>query len=486
MRKILLLFLMLITSLFLGLSLIDKKAQAGFFDFFYKNRQELVVLDNQILLDNEPIILRGVAVGSPYFRLTKDGRTSQDYEIIKKTWKANIVRLSVHPGVYKKDEKETKQLLEKEIKVARKQGLFVIVDWHAIGFPDGWHKPWDRNEYGNNYYSSNFKKTENFWKYMALKYRSDRGVFFELWNEPADERNIAWQDIKPYIERLYGIIRSQGADNIIIAPGVHWTYDLRGIKNDPMKGKNISYAWHNYPFCSKYLTWDDALDNLNKYYPIFITEWGFSTDPDSRHYALLDDFAVRFKKYILDRNLNFTAWCWHGAWLPNMFERNWHDLTDFGRFTKDFLAEMEILDKVNDFIKFGVDYNSRKLGEGERRAAVYSYQVAFGQIPKNNSEWQDLIKISNGRWPSKRSELAEEKAKKQFKKIYQREANINNEHDNAAIMIMAYGLRQRAERRNLNSERQGISIFKNIYGKYPATTEEWNIMQAITYSGAVR
>jgi|TARA_Y100000310_G_scaffold163662_1_gene163483 hypothetical protein len=63
---------------------------------------------------------------------------------------------------------------------------------------------------------------------------------------------------------------------------------------------------------------------------------------------------------------------------------------------------------------------------------------------------------------------------------------MDNPNDNAAVTVMAYGLRQRAENRNLGSERNGIKIFKGIYGHVPSSTEEWNIMQAITYSGAKR
>ena len=63
---------------------------------------------------------------------------------------------------------------------------------------------------------------------------------------------------------------------------------------------------------------------------------------------------------------------------------------------------------------------------------------------------------------------------------------MNNANDNAAVTVMAYGLRQKAENRNLESERNGINIFKNIYGYTPSSTEDWNIMQAITYSGSAR
>jgi len=63
---------------------------------------------------------------------------------------------------------------------------------------------------------------------------------------------------------------------------------------------------------------------------------------------------------------------------------------------------------------------------------------------------------------------------------------MNNKNDEAAVVVMAYGLRQRAENRNLDSEAQGLKIFKAIFKYLPSTTKDWNILQAITYSGATR
>lgn len=63
---------------------------------------------------------------------------------------------------------------------------------------------------------------------------------------------------------------------------------------------------------------------------------------------------------------------------------------------------------------------------------------------------------------------------------------MNNANDSAAIKVMAYGLRQKAANRNLDSEKTGINSFKGIYGYTPKSTEDWNTMQAITYSGAKR
>lgn len=141
---------------------------------------------------------------------------------------------------------------------------------------------------------------------------------------------------------------------------------------------------------------------------------------------------------------------------------------------------------INNFIAYGVDDNTKNLGEGERAAVMYSFKAAFGKLPESESELEEIIKIANGRFPSVISEEAENQAKEQFKKIYLREPDMNNAHDVAAVKVMAYGLRQRAENRNLNSEATALKTFRAIFKKMPQTTEEWNALQAITYSGATR
>ncbi|MCF7795459.1 hypothetical protein K9M50_03810 [Patescibacteria group bacterium] len=141
---------------------------------------------------------------------------------------------------------------------------------------------------------------------------------------------------------------------------------------------------------------------------------------------------------------------------------------------------------INTFVAYGVDDNSKRLGEGERAAVIYSFKEAYDKLPETEEELTDVIKISNGRWPGKTSQKAESEARKRFKEIYKRELRESNPHDMSAMKIMAYGLKQRAENRNLNSEKKGIEIFNDIFGHVPESTEDWNIMQAITYSGAKR
>jgi hypothetical protein len=159
-------------------------------------------------------------------------------------------------------------------------------------------------------------------------------------------------------------------------------------------------------------------------------------------------------------------------------------LTELKSMVQAISSQVE--EVINNFITYGVDQNTKKLGAGERAAVMFSYKNAFNKLPETDNEVADAIKIANGRWPSQTSDVAEATAKEHFYKIYKREANMDNPHDSAAITIMAYGLRQKAQNRNLASEKNGIKIFEEIYGHIPNNTQEWNIMQAITYSGATR
>ncbi len=138
---------------------------------------------------------------------------------------------------------------------------------------------------------------------------------------------------------------------------------------------------------------------------------------------------------------------------------------------------------LTNFITYGTE-TTLKLGEGERAGVVNSYKAAFGKLPIIEAEWNDVIKIANGRWPSQASTEVETNATASFKKIYLRAPDRTNPHDDAAVVVMAYGLRPAD--RNFDSERAGIRIFRAIYGYNPSTATAWDIVRAIAYSGATR
>lgn len=149
------------------------------------------------------------------------------------------------------------------------------------------------------------------------------------------------------------------------------------------------------------------------------------------------------------------------------------------------------LSEINDANKRAIAYfiqngtpTTKRLGAGEQAGALSSFMSAFERAPSSTIDWQDVIKIANGRWPAQTNQAAEDKAALGFKKIYLRAPDMENQNDKAAVTIMAYGLRP-AER-NTNSEKTAILSFKYIFKKNPTTASDWDMVRAIAYSGAKR
>ncbi len=138
---------------------------------------------------------------------------------------------------------------------------------------------------------------------------------------------------------------------------------------------------------------------------------------------------------------------------------------------------------INNFIVYGT-VSTQFLGAGERAGVVNSYKSAYKKMPATEEEWIDVIKIGTGRWPSIVSEEAEFRAKGKFGLIYKRAPFMYDSNDNAAITIMAYGLRP--TNRNMESEEAAIMSFRRIFYEHPNSAADWDIVRAISYSGATR
>jgi hypothetical protein len=141
----------------------------------------------------------------------------------------------------------------------------------------------------------------------------------------------------------------------------------------------------------------------------------------------------------------------------------------------------ETKNQLTQFITYGVDNQTKKLGEKERASIIASYKDAFKTLPETEEEFTDIIKIANGEEPNQESPEMEAWAEKQFKKIYKRAPNVDNPKDEQAINMIAYGVRPQT--RNLKTEQQALKTFRRIYRKAPTTIKEWNILRAIAYSG---
>lgn len=138
---------------------------------------------------------------------------------------------------------------------------------------------------------------------------------------------------------------------------------------------------------------------------------------------------------------------------------------------------------IANFIGCGTQ-TSFFMGAGERAGIVNSYRAAFGHLPMTVADWNDVLKIGNGRFPAAMSTTAETVARANFRLVFLRNANPSITSDNNAVTVMAYGLRPIP--RNMNAEAVAIVTFQKIFKIEPTSARDWDIVRAIAYSGATR
>ncbi|UJW84813.1 cellulase family glycosylhydrolase [Devosia sp. SL43] len=301
---------------------------------------------NRFAWNGAPLRLKGIAMGDPVY--IRYGRSLDDYRVVAEYWAANCVRISVHPGHWRYDATLMGQLLDADIAAARAQGLFVIVDWHAIGFP-GRYEPVPPPEWGliADAYLSSIDDAKAFWRGMAERHGGDPAVIFELWNEPVgdDQHWVSdgawWSEFKPAWAAITAEIRAI-SDNIVLASGGRWAHDLTGAAADPLDDPRTAYAWHVYPNEDRHEPdrWFRSLGALAVHKPIVVTEWGFCPDCDGGLQGGIDDFAIPFTRDVLDvLGLSHTAWCYSPGAAPALLSPDGSP-SDYGQFVRDYLRRL--------------------------------------------------------------------------------------------------------------------------------------------------
>ena len=145
----------------------------------------LEVRGKDLLYDGKPVRLRGVSVGDPV--RDREGRPTSDFKTIATDWKANVVRVGIHPHTWKTGPREKVMArLAKDVDAALDAGLFVVVTYQVIGWPDGHFEiPSGAPE---DLYDSDFKLATSFWDAAAARWGKDGRVvkFYESAVKPDD------------------------------------------------------------------------------------------------------------------------------------------------------------------------------------------------------------------------------------------------------------------------------------------------------------
>lgn len=152
------------------------------------------------------------------------------------------------------------------------------------------------------------------------------------------------------------------------------------------------------------------------------------------------------------------------------------------------------LERTVAYISYGTQ-TTKEIGAGERAGALNSYIAACGKMPQIEAEWSDLLKIASGRFPSNKCDKTKGSALINFQRVFGRLPDSQNANDQAALMIIQYGLlpvkavkadgkAKIVPNRDTKKEKQAIAVFRKKFRFDPKTATAWNVVRAIAYSGS--
>ncbi len=289
------------------------------------------------------IVFKGLCYSDPG-KLHRDGRWNDGYFKEAKHWGANVVRFAVHPSTLRQvGWDDYFELLDEGVELAKKHGLYVIMDWHSIGNL--------REElYTNAMYDTTKAETFRFWTEVAERYKNEPAVaLYELFNEPTVTApgvgSCTWQEWKTIMESLIDAIRVINPHAVCLVAGFDWAYELTQVAHEPIERSGVAYVSHPYPQ-KREEPWQDKWESDFGYvagsYPVICTELGFSLkDERGAHIPVISDvhYAEQLMAYFEERGISFTVWCFDPHWGP-MLIKNWdYEPTTQGRFFKNYLQQ---------------------------------------------------------------------------------------------------------------------------------------------------
>jgi len=235
-------------------------------------------------------------------------------------WHANVVRIALNQDFWLSGAAlhvpSYQATVDRVVKDAEAAGLDVILDLHwsdrgdlgvsIVGQGQGEVGHADQQQMAD-------VNSVTFWQEVAAKYKGDGHVLFELYNEPHDIPWSTWLHggtVKEYravgMQDLYDAVRGAGADNLVLAGGVGWAFDLSRAGDERIQGYNIMYATHPYSPQDPEAQWDQKFGYLaaQDIAPVIATEFGDGSK------NCTGSWDTKLTQYADARQISWTAWAW--------------------------------------------------------------------------------------------------------------------------------------------------------------------------------
>ena len=250
-------------------------------------------------------------------------------------WQANMVRLPLNQGYWINNTNNYRNQVAAAVNAVASRDKYVMLDLHGYGQPDA--------------------NSTVFWQSVASTYANNPSVLFDLFNEP---HGISWSTWQSSMQGLLNTVRNTGANNIVVAGGLDWGFDLSGVAsgayalNDPLATDNLMYGSHVYPMKSSNWSW--AFGNLAATKPVFVGEFGedYWDGSQGQLSSPGDTFTTSLLDYLDSRGsggISWTAWAMYPTTSPNLLQFQpgdtwiWDDWTPstLGNIVKDRLASYQ-------------------------------------------------------------------------------------------------------------------------------------------------
>ncbi len=213
--------------------------------------------------NKKPVQLKGISThGLSWY---PDYVNNECFKELRNKWGVNCIRLAMYTEEYngycvggESNKKELKALIDKGVRYAAANDMYVIIDWHILsdGNPD-----------------KNKSEALKFFKEMSKKYKKYNNVIYEICNEP--NGGTDWAHIKKYASSVIKTIRKNDKKAVIIVGTPTWSQDVDIAAKSPIKGyKNIMYALHFYAASHTDFLRDKLVSAVSDGLAVFVSEYG--------------------------------------------------------------------------------------------------------------------------------------------------------------------------------------------------------------------
>ncbi len=232
-----------------------------------------------------PVTLRGISLG--WHNLWPRFYNEKAVKSLVEDWKVTVVRAAMGVKIednYLENPQFAMECMTPVIKSAIKNGVYVIIDWHA-----------------HDLYTQEAKE---FFGKMAQEYGKYPNVIYELYNEPVED---SWDDLKVYAKTVIDEIRKYDPDNIILMGCPHWDQDIHLVAESPIEGvSNVMYTLHFYAATHGDYLRDRLEAAVKGGLPVFVSECGGT---EASGDGMLS--PEEFQKWVDVMERNKVSWaCW--------------------------------------------------------------------------------------------------------------------------------------------------------------------------------